>query len=92
MEHKTKVGLAVVGCVGVCLGALYAQAPRDAGRDPMSSSRRFEIVQSSLAAKWQYLLDTHTGDIWGLVDVANKGGREGSEMAWVKMPRIDTPH
>ena len=46
---------------------------------------RFEIIQSSLAAKWTFRLDRYTGRVWQLVTTKDE------DNAWEEMLVFDIP-
>lgn len=46
---------------------------------------RFEVVQSHLTAKWTFLLDKYTGNVFQLVKTKD------DEMSWEKMKVYDLP-
>lgn len=51
----------------------------------LPSSARFEIIQSSLAAKWTFRLDRYSGRVWQLVKTKD------DDNIWEEMPVLDLP-
>jgi len=49
------------------------------------STARFEILQSSLAAKWTFRLDRYSGRVWQLVKTSD------DDNTWEEMPVIGLP-
>jgi hypothetical protein len=49
------------------------------------TNARFEVLQSSLAAKWTFRLDRYTGRIWQLVKTKD------DDPKWEEMPVLERP-
>lgn len=79
--------LAFVLSLSLCPLALGAQdfPPPPHQQTSPNSGARFEILQSSLAARWTFKLDRYTGRVWQSVRTKE------DENAWEEMPVVDLP-
>lgn len=69
------------------LGSANAEDPPPPPHQHTSPSptARFEVLQSSLAARWTFRLDRYSGRIWQLVRTKD------DENTWQEMPITDLP-
>jgi hypothetical protein len=58
-------------------------------RTSLTSTARFEILQSSLAAKWTFRLDRYSGRVWQLVQTKDDD-LTWEEMTVINLPKIET--
>jgi len=50
---------------------------------PMATSVRFQIFLSGIAARYAFLIDSLTGNVWQLTRLTSEG--EPDELAWIPM-------
>lgn len=66
----------------------YAETSNLHQRTTTPPDARFDIVQSELAAKWTFRLDTYTGKVFQLVSTTS-GGNTWEEMLIQDLPKIN---
>lgn len=82
---RTLASVVTLACAAQALSADVAVTVHSHQTTTPIQSARFEIVQSTLSAKWTFRLDRFTGKVWQFVIT------QGNDSAWQEMQVIDAP-
>jgi hypothetical protein len=86
-EFKSYIMSASLVVLAIYPAAAQQRDPVNHSSTSMSAQGRYEVVQSTLAARWTFRVDRTCGRIHQLVSTQDSGGVAWEEMTVLKMPK-----